>query len=229
MALIRPCLFFVLSVVALTACDSDDRRVGADDPAARASCGAATGTPVTAAASEAAAADAVIELPATELVPRHYSVTLPEGAESYAVLRVSTMHNDIALFVDAQDMIVHLAPDGVPSSLRHGSCPDSLVDDYRTHVHAPGDYRITFAAEGPRQVQLAVVLAELGHGDGGMHEHDGGAHEHDGGMHEHDGGAHEHDGGMHEHDGGTHEHDGGAHEHDGGTHEHDGGHAADAG
>ena len=205
----------VLLVVA-TGCDDaapvDDRTVGMTDPAATLSCTAATDSPtaVTAAATMDAADGAVIEVPGVEDVANVYSVTLPESGESYAALRLSVMHNNVTLFVSERDRIVHLAPDGISSSLRHGVCPDVLIDDYRTHIHAPGDYVLTFAADGPREFTIVAINQMIGHipggGDGGMHMHD-----EDGGTHMHDAGEHmDHDAGDHmAHDAGEHMHDGG--------------------
>lgn len=191
-------LLFVVTSLAGFGCDggvTDNRIEGPDDAASMLSCSAPGGAPVTAASSADTAASAVIELPTEALAPGNaYRVTLPGDAETYAVLRVGTMHNDVALFVSERDRIVGFEPDGIASSLRHAQCPDTLIDDYRVHVHEPGDYRITFAAGGPREFTVVAILAVLGHGDldGGMHMHDeDGGHLEDAAAHDHDGG-HDH-------------------------------------
>ncbi|MBX3270095.1 MAG: hypothetical protein KF729_07525 [Sandaracinaceae bacterium] len=198
-------LSITLSLALCCACDgpSDDRPRGDADAAAMASCTAAGGAPqaLVAASSAASAGDAVIELPAIVGAANPYRVTLPAGAAGYAVLRTPVEHVDAALFVSERDRITHLAPDGIASSLRHGVCPDTLIDDYRAHIHEPRDYVLTFAADGPRELVLVAVLADQGHpeGDGGHHHEEDGGHHHeeDGGHH------HEEDGGHHHEDGGT--------------------------
>ncbi len=202
----------LLITTLLSGCDGetpDNRPLGPSDPAAMLSCMAPAAAPLTAASTPEAASSAVIELPHEALAPGNaYRVTLPEEGAGYAVIRVHEMHNDVALFVSERDRITNLEPDGITSGLRHAVCPDTLIDDNRVHVHEPTDYRITFAATGPREFTLVAILAQVGHppDDGGVHAHDGG-HDEDGGVHAHDGG-HDEDAGV-DADGGDHDHDGG--------------------
>lgn len=201
------CLLVGLALV--SGCDAaDPRPLGPDDAAAMTLCEGFAETPMelTAALSEDDAASVVIEREGL------YRVTLPAGAESYAMLRTDTMHATMAIGA-APAGILHNLSVGLPGATQSAVCPAVVVDEHRVHIHAPDDYLLTFSSEGERTALVYVTMAEVGHpdGDGGAHhDHDGGAHhDHDGGMH------HDHDGGAH------HEPDGGAHhDDDGGMHHH---------
>ena len=192
----------LLCAVALMAgCDgADPRPMGTDDAAAVALCNGFGGaaTPLTAAATEAEAADVVVAMDGL------FEVTLPDGAESYAMLRTDTMHATMAIGA-APAGILHNLSVGLPGATQSAVCPAVVVDEHRVHIHAPDDYVLTFSSEGERTALVYVTMAEVGHpdGDGGAHhDHDGGVHhDHDGGAHhEPDGGAHhDDDGGMHHH------------------------------
>jgi len=197
----------LLCAMALMAgCDgADPRPMGTDDAAAAALCNGFGGAaiPLTAAATEAEAADVVVTMDGL------FEVTLPDGAESYAMIRTDEMHTTLAIGASPQGALANLSV-GLPGATASAVCPDVVIDEHRVHIHANGDYLLTFSDEGPRTVLLFTTAAEIGHpeGDGGAHhDHDGGHH------HDHDAGTH------HDHDGGAHhDHDAGAH------HDHDGGH-----
>ncbi|HJL18235.1 MAG TPA: hypothetical protein RMH99_21405 [Sandaracinaceae bacterium LLY-WYZ-13_1] len=192
----------VLGLMLATACDGDvdDRPEGPADMAAMALCDGFAGAAaeVTAASSAAEAADVVIERDTL------YEVTLPAGAEGVVMLRSDTAHADLVLGASPTGALATLEG-GLPGATRSAVCPDVVADEHRVHVHEPGDYALTFSAEGERTVRVYLTMAGHGHGtaDGGHmhHDHDGGHvhHEGDGGHdhHAHDGGhAHDHDGGA---------------------------------
>lgn len=184
----------------------DTRPEGLMDESAQRACDRAgdTPTPITVTGSDADAVEiALSDTP--------YLVTLPEGV-GYATIHTHEMHSNLAFYTRERDALTEFSP-GLGTARPNGHCPTVLQDDFRVHIHNPGDQTLTFSADGPREILLIPQLFYVGDGPPPGHDGDGGpGHDHDSGPGHH----HDHDGGHeHEHDAGPgHDHDGGGHGHD---------------
>lgn len=150
---------------------ADDRLVGPTDHVAEHACEAFeddTTTPLTAVADASSIADATITLGDTP-----YVVTLPEGAQSYAGLNITTEHSYLAIFTRERDVVVDVEGGDV-SYRRHAICPDLIGEDVRVHIDEIGLHAMTFSDEGPREVWLQAVLESAGHDEDGGHDEDAG-------------------------------------------------------
>lgn len=156
----------LVMLLALGGCSDGDGglEVGEADAASMHACAHVdhAGTPVTAAADEAGAADVVL---AGQMPP--YTVTLPASGVGYITVDVTVPHFDWGLFV--REGVTATLLDGPPLSRAAlaGACVEERLMDYRVHMHEAGLFVVRLENTGGGEEWLSFRQLTSDHVDGG--------------------------------------------------------------